>query len=161
MGGGGQVKPKQDEEMYYDWLLIELFDQMVRIKGGGEMLACFNEVRQTQNTKLADIIKKRVGDDILAQPQQPQTTKLAKITKDKIFNKFLSLYLKTLRALVPRSLRDEVFIVTSIGERHKWMYDAFSLYRLLDSAGFRDIKVLDFKTSSIPNFETYLLDINA
>lgn len=134
---------------------------MVRIKGGGEMLACFNEVRQTQNTKLADIIKKRVGDDILAQPQQPQTTKLAKITKDKIFNKFLSLYLKTLRALVPRSLRDEVFIVTSIGERHKWMYDAFSLYRLLDSAGFRDIKVLDFKTSSIPNFETYLLDINA
>lgn len=134
---------------------------MVRIKSGGEMLACFEKVKQTQNTKLANIIKKRVGDDLLAQSQQPQTTKLAKITKDKIFNKFLSLYLKTLRVLVPRSLRDEVFIATSIGERHKWMYDAFSLWRVLDSVGFRDIKVLDFKTSDIPNFETYLLDMNA
>ena len=106
---------------------------MVRVKSGGKMLDCFNKVKQTQNTKLAKFIKKRVGEDILAQAQQPQVPKLAKITKDKIFNKLLSLYLKALRALVPSSLRDEVFIATSIGERHKWVYDAFSLSRLLDS----------------------------
>lgn len=45
------------------------------------------------------------------------------------------------------------------GEIHMWMYDRFSLSRLLLSCGFVDIQHLDAHNSSIFNFEAYELDV--
>ena len=44
------------------------------------------------------------------------------------------------------------------GEIHRWMYDKFSLGRLLGEIGFTDICVCKFDESRIPNFTSYLLD---
>ncbi|TLD96242.1 methyltransferase type 11 [Helicobacter jaachi] len=143
--------------------MLEIFDQMVRMQSGGEMQRCFDLVQETQNKAFNEIIKHRVGEDLLT-PHPHTQAKIplrAKLTLDKIINKCLNLYLKALRLCVPKSLRDEIFISTSIGERHKWSYDRFSLARLLHKSGFTHITQQDYAQSQIPHFNTYLLDINA
>ncbi len=45
-----------------------------------------------------------------------------------------------------------------IGELHRWMYDEFSLSRLLGEAGFTRIKKRAYNTSMIPNLSHYGLD---
>ncbi len=44
------------------------------------------------------------------------------------------------------------------GESHRWMYDRVNLYSLLSEAGFRDVQVVDFRTSAIPGWEKINLD---
>jgi len=45
------------------------------------------------------------------------------------------------------------------GEMHQWIYDRYSLSKLPQEAGFTDIKVCRANESAIPNFNSYLLDI--
>lgn len=44
------------------------------------------------------------------------------------------------------------------GETHQWMYDRFNLTHLLNENGFRNIQVLGFNRSSIPNWESFGLE---
>lgn len=44
------------------------------------------------------------------------------------------------------------------GETHRWMYDRVTLPHLLDEAGFREVRVLDHATSSIPEWDEIGLD---
>ena len=127
-------------------------------QNGGGMLEVFNKVKSNNDKKYADYIEYRVGDRILA-AQEIQKNK--KITLDKIKNKILTKYLNAVKLLIPKSIRDEVFINTSIGERHKFMYDRISLKKTLESCDFRDIKIMSFDKSQIANFNSYLLDINS
>ncbi len=165
MGGGHTKEPGHDSNLQmliqeYDWLMLEIFDQMVRMRSGGDMGACFENVKQTQNITLANFIEHRVGENVLKKNTQ-SVPFASKITLDKILNKLLSIYLKVLYYLTPRSVASEIFIRTSIGERHKWAYDSFSLVRLLHQAQFHHIEQMSFESSHIPHFNEYLLDINA
>lgn len=162
-GGGAKTQEFRKLEFEYDWLMIEMFDQMVRMRNGGEMGKCFHSIAMNQDKTKATFIKERVGEDLLTPHivDSSVATLKSKITLDKIANKILNLYLRVLYFLAPRSIRDEVFIRTNIGERHKWMYDRFSLDRLLRQAGFSDIQAMHYNHSQILNFNTYLLDINA
>jgi hypothetical protein len=45
------------------------------------------------------------------------------------------------------------------GEIHLWMYDRFSLARLLKDVGFRDIKIKNAFDSDIPNWSLHELDV--
>lgn len=44
------------------------------------------------------------------------------------------------------------------GETHQWMYDRFNLSQLLKENGFRNIEILGFNKSSIPNWESFGLE---
>jgi hypothetical protein len=46
------------------------------------------------------------------------------------------------------------------GEVHQWMYDRYSLKRLLEQAGFVTVKVCMADESRIPNYQKYQLDTN-
>ncbi|WP_110554776.1 methyltransferase type 11, partial [Helicobacter cinaedi] len=135
--------------------------QMVRMQSGGVMGECFHKVAVSRDGTKADFIEQRVGERLIAPHATAKSSLQSKITLDKLTNKILNLYLKALYFLAPRSIRDEVFIRTSIGEWHKWAYDKFSLARLLTQAGFSDIQIMRCNHSQIPNFNAYLLDINA
>ncbi|MDL0080349.1 class I SAM-dependent methyltransferase [Helicobacter zhangjianzhongii] len=166
-GGGGskqnlaQTLDIANLEFEYDWLMIEMLDQMVRMQSGGQMGECFHKVSVSKDRIKADFIEQRVGERLITPHAVTKPSLKSKITLDKLTNKILNLYLKSLYFLAPRSIRDEVFIRTSIGERHKWAYDSFSLKRLLTQAGFTDIQEMCHNRSQIPHFNTYLLDINA
>ena len=45
------------------------------------------------------------------------------------------------------------------GEVHQWMYDEYSLGKLLQITGFNKIKKVEAIESNIENFNSYLLDI--
>jgi len=47
------------------------------------------------------------------------------------------------------------------GEAHQWMYDAFSLRRTLETAGFVDIRLHDARSSDIPEWSTFHLDVTS
>lgn len=57
---------------------------------------------------------------------------------------------------IARALRVGVF--RRSGEVHRWMYDRYSLPRLLAESGFRDIELCSHCTSQIPEFEHFGLD---
>lgn len=144
----------------YDWVIIELFDQMIRTKMGGEMLTFINETKNSNNEDLKQFLKNRCGENIFDDHTSTKIPLKDKISIDKIQNKMLNIYLKCVRYLIPHHLRDEIFINTSIGERHKYMYDRYSLPNLLYKIPFKDIEILDYKNSNIPHFNDYCLDIN-
>lgn len=129
---------------------------MIRMKSGGEMGLYLNNI-STFSDNFYNYIKERIGS---TQNDTKHIRFIDKLTLDKIANKFLNMYLRCIRLLIPKSLRDEIFIQTSIGERHKWAYDEFSLTRILQLCGFVDCKRFTFNTSQIPKFNTFYLDNN-
>ncbi|MBK2110243.1 class I SAM-dependent methyltransferase [Francisella tularensis] len=142
-------------EKNYEWIMVELLDQLVRNKSGGKMGDIFSKVSQTKVKYIADYILERTGDDLLKESKSSKR----EITYDKIKNKLLYSYLKLVRLLIPKSLRDLVFLNTSIGERHQWMYDKYSLSKKLFDLGFKNVEIKSFNDSSIVNFNNYFLDI--
>ena len=74
-------------------------------------------------------------------------------------NDLLSVYLKAIQLLIPKDLRNTIFINTTIGEKHRWMYDNYSLSMLLKKYGFRNISIEKYDTSKIYKFNDYFLDI--
>lgn len=149
------VNKNEEYENLYNWITIELLDQLVRVNSGGKMAEMLSKVASSGDKKLAEYILIRTGDDVLKKSE----VRKKKITLNKLKNKFLYFYLKMIMLLISKNLRDLVFVNTSIGERHQWMYDRFSLSGKLSNLGFLDIEVKSHNTSNIPNFNDYLLDI--
>ncbi len=150
------VQSDKSQGEKYNWIVVELFDQLVRVNSGGEMGKIFKNISKTKNEDLASYILYRTGDEPLAIDDKITGRK---ITLDKIKNKLLYFYLKIVRLLIPINLRDLIFVNTSIGERHQWMYDKYSMGKMLENAGFGNIKIESFDTSSIDTFNGYLLDV--
>ena len=149
------VSQNKKHEEEYQWITVELLDQLVRVNGGGKMGEMFSHITSTKNKNLAYYVLSRTGDDLLKEKQPRQR----KITFDKAKNKLLYLYLKSVRLLIPKNLRDLIFVNTSVGEKHQWMYDRFSLANKLSALGFTSIEIKSFNESNIDNFNNYFLDI--
>lgn len=143
-------------EANYEWAMLELYDQVVRTKSGGGMLAYLQE-KPVLNI---DFIRERCGDEI---------AKLAGLRSNSpnagFSNRFSTLEIKKwLQNFVTRILfRGEGDLLERIrflrtGELHLWMYDRFSLGKLLHTAGFNDIQVVSARDSRIPRWPRYELD---
>ena len=151
-----------DKDRLYSWAIIELLDQLVRNKATGEMGPYLTRVFQSGDDDYKCYIRSRTENT----PWQPPDNsgflaKWKRLTPAKIPTKFLYLYLRAISRLIPRSLRDAVFVQTGIGERHRWMYDEYSLGKSLEAAGFSQIRRLAFNESQIVNFNSYFLDCNS
>ena len=128
----------------YDWIMLELFDQMVRNVSGGEMLNYWK-----QDTIAAeDFVIERVGSEVknvLNEIRQNAGAATATIAQTDKKNITLDPY--------------QIGRFRLSGEIHQWMYDRYSLGKLLKQAGFREIRVCRADESMIANFNSYLLDI--
>lgn len=150
------------------WMVLELLDQMVRSKVGGEMGAYI----LNPMLKNADYIVQRIGDEAedwlnVAKGTVPATPQ--KSLLQKIFSKSPLFLLKKARLLAAElavgiiaggeartAFKESIF--RSSGELHLWMYDRYSLGKVLEDVGLRDIRVCRFDESRIPDFTSYLLD---
>jgi len=131
----------------YDWLLLELFDQMVRNQPGGNMLNYWK-----QNPMPAeDFVIERVGAEVLNALdtlRNPANSKVfPTISEDPNFMGELD--------------AKKIAEFRLSGEIHQWMYDRYSLRTLLQNVGFHDINICTADESAIPNFNYYLLDIES
>lgn len=128
---------RQAEERY-DWIMLEMFDQAVRNRGGGAMLDWW----VAPELKAEEFIIERCGDEVRR-------------------------VLHSIRSGNRPAVSPEPMDATSIGafrlsgEIHQWMYDRFSLARLLKQCGFKNIVVATASESRIPDFTTFQLDTDA
>lgn len=138
----------------YDWILIELFDQFVRTRPGGEMI---EYLRRSDNPE-AEYVIGRIGpwaapimgrDRGAAPPVAPGQTVPITIR--------LGYFFRSLRLRLTR-WRPGTRNFEQSGERHLWMYDRYSLARLLAEAGFTDMRVVAHDQSRIPGWADYHLD---
>lgn len=152
----------------YDWIMLELYDQSVREMSGGSML---DFLRQNPLPN-ESFIYERIGEEgrILVDTLHGQDGR-KKSSNKPILHKIINRGLPKLRGFAKRMLVRLLFGPKDLkafdigrfrlsGEVHQWMYDRYSLTRLLSAAGFHDINLQDSYTSQIPNWINYNLDIS-
>ncbi|RJQ83020.1 MAG: methyltransferase domain-containing protein [Desulfobacteraceae bacterium] len=121
----------------YEWIMLEMFDQMIRNRSGGEMLSYWR-----RNPMPAEsFVIERMGAEVQGmlhrlrrQPVNSNSSSLENRSSEQIDRFRLS------------------------GEIHQWMYDRYSLGKLLGEAGFSEIKVCRADESQIPCFNDFHLD---
>ncbi|MCB2186151.1 MAG: methyltransferase domain-containing protein [Deltaproteobacteria bacterium] len=118
----------------YHWLCLEMFDQMVRHRSGGLML----DYWRRDPLPAEEFVVARMG----AEFRNVRET------------------LRGIPGAPPDPAPDplEVGRFRLGGEVHLWMYDRFSLGRLLTEAGFNEVRRVGPAESAIPDFAAYQLD---
>jgi predicted SAM-dependent methyltransferase len=145
----GALQGNDRAESNYDWIMLELYDQTVRNYSGGEMVKYL-----TSPTIVNDgYVRERIGADIQEVYQHR-----------KIPAQFLKKFLASKTKLLFRKFLGKHFDFYVIGkyrmsgEIHQWMYDRFSLSRLLRQAGFQKIEIKTACESNFIKFAQYGLD---
>lgn len=148
----------------YDWILLELFDQIVREQSGGEM----GKVLTSDTIPNKEFILERIGLEaqrIIDSPKQK--TALASYNWRQILKKApgkLKIWGYGKELLIRFLLGSQDYQSLKIGrfrqsgEVHQWMYDRYSLKRLLQECGFVEIKQCAADESRIPNWTSFNLD---
>ena len=136
----------QNSQKRYEWIMIEMFDQMVRQKSGGEMLNFWK-----QNPMPAEeFVFKRIGPEIKRTILEYRNS-----SRINLNNKCRNL--KPEEGFQNSDIQESPQFRAS-GEIHQWMYDRYSLSKLLSDTGFSNIRQCKAHESDIPNFRSYLLD---
>jgi predicted SAM-dependent methyltransferase len=157
----------------YEWMVIELLDQMVRERSGGKMLNYLNR----DNLPNENFIYTRIGEEgrdlvrsLRSSAFHPQDKVLY---ASQIWHLGRSVVARTVSFLW-KGLEDSTlrFFLGSMGLRalqigrfrmggevHRWMYDRYSLNRLLLETGFRNPTVLSAEKSQIPEWSRFNLDM--
>lgn len=135
------VKGDTEAQNRYDWIMLELFDQMVRNHSGGAML----EYWRQNPMPVEDFVIERLGSEVI--------NAITKIRSNP--NSANQPNRQSGNTLDPLKLGQ--FRLS--GEIHQWMYDRYSLGKMLQEAGFVDIKTCHANESNIADFNSYLLDI--
>lgn len=124
----------------YEWITLEFLDQLVRDESGGDMLKFWKR----NPMPAEDFVVERMGSEfrnaVATLRRQPGPADVA--------NR-------------PGAEPDTAAIgaFRSSGEVHKWMYDRWSLSKVLRECGFTDSRVCAANESRIPDFNRYLLDL--
>jgi predicted SAM-dependent methyltransferase len=149
----------------YDWIMLEMYDQTVRNNSGGLMLDYLTQATMP-NEKY---VYERIGDD--AKKWRKSTDNEEKVMNrgaigiiktlckkpSLIFKGFKLVYLRIV--LSKKGYQNyKVGKFRSGGEIHQWMYDRYSLSRLLNNIGFVDITLRTATSSFINEWPTFKLD---
>lgn len=139
----------------YDWMLLEMFDQDVRNASGGEMTEFLKKPVVINEKFIFDRIGFE-GKSIRHKYLKDQK----KITKGLVKSMMIeALHPKNWRKVFNYVKQKTTGKASLGGELHYWMYDRYSLKRLLENCGFREVKVKSPSNSDIPEWDKYELDI--
>lgn len=152
----------------YDWIMLELYDQAVRNVPGGRSGAFLSR----PDLPNRDYILSRVGAEAqsfwdrrdkgwlrrLAGARPGKWLRMA-AGRVRIRARIAGLLVRLVAgAEAARAFRDGLF--RRSGEVHQWMYDRHSLGRLLRDAGFVEVVRVSARSSAIPGFADYRLDMD-
>lgn len=151
----------------YQWILLEMYDQTVRNKSGGDMLD-FLSKKDLSNQEFAIA---RCGVEIKNIIDNSQQQSFANTTPENNFKKFLKHIYRLLRysnyrhqAILQLILSQteldalEIGQFRQSGEVHQWMYDHYSLSGLLAKCGLQEITKRTAHESYIPDWTNFNLD---
>jgi len=168
----------------YEWITLEMLDQLVRTESGGDM----ERYLRSQAGDNTDYMLSRIGPgakEYLCQPATAQhpppsdrrdaarspyagllhAIRMAAAPLKRIFQRqgrgLEDLALEWCGSLAGargrQAMREGLF--RQSGETHRWMYDRFSLRRLLEQAGFEQVHARTAFESHIPAFASFGLDV--
>lgn len=155
------IKDSENKKKY-NWITVELLDQLVRKESGGEMLSVLKSEETKKDKVLVDYIRHRVGEDVSRYSTKDLSfkQKLALLNVEKLKEIFTYKYATFVSLFLPKAFRDNLLLKTKIGERHVWMYDKYSLNEKLKKVGFKEVKFFQHNESQLASFASYFLDTN-
>jgi hypothetical protein len=146
----------------YEWITLELLDQMVRNKRGGEMATFLAQGRiQSQ-----EFVMERFGAEAINFKQPLQSDRPTKLLTKQIkeLRKMVSQLLP--KSLLPKAL-ERLYTALKVGyyrqngEVHQWMYDRYSLSILLKNCGLDQVVQRTAEDSYFDNWASFNLDTEA
>jgi len=153
----------------YDWILLEMYDQVVRNCSGGEMGRFLSQaelinkefIMQRCGAEMKRFLKMyRETEKIQSNPRErPFINKMLRT----IYHFFRDSHLRR-SMLLEFLLSKNEFLAYRIGqfrrqgEIHQWMYDRYSLKRLLEEYHLKDVVLRKANESYVQNWEKYNLD---
>jgi predicted SAM-dependent methyltransferase len=160
------IEGVENAEFRYDFTLLELIDQMVREKNGGALGELYKSGVCTDPDfvfeRMSIRLKPSSKENAISthHPSKPATLKQNIKRAIKFFQ------LKNFKDLLYKLLLFSDYKYYKLGkfrysgECHLWLYDRFSLKRLLDSSGFKTIAIKNAFESDIQNWSNINLDLN-
>lgn len=155
--------PTEGAEFSYDWIMLELMDQMVRVISEGYMGQYLKECPP----EVKEFILSRIGKDaehywVDEQRKRGIVARLTNQSSGWFIGKIRFALVCSIAWLLAgkkgvKSVREGWFRTS--GEVHRWMYDQFSLGRILRESRFVEVVVCSPDVSRIPSFATYGLDV--
>jgi predicted SAM-dependent methyltransferase len=152
-----------EAEERYNWMMLELFDQAVRTRPGGDMALYV----QNASLDLQAFISSRMGHHLIDEIRNFSIKRkrvlfsITKLTGKNILNKirekaflWISFILYGKSGLM---ITNEVYTRLS-GEIHQWMYDRYSLRQVLNEVGFINYKIFTAVESNIRGWQGFNLD---
>jgi SAM-dependent methyltransferase len=139
----------------YEWILLELYDQVVRESSGGEMLAY---VRRNPIPE-EEFVASRIGGEF--RRMTAPASKGAVQKSGKVPSKLRNLVLRKTARLVlgQKGMRaHDAGAFRIAGEVHRWMYDRYSLAHALEQAGFQSPHKVDANESAVAGWSGFQLD---
>ncbi len=151
----------QQAECDYDWMMLELFDQTVRNRAGGAMAKyLFQETIPNEAFVLSRLGKEAqdIRDHYFKMKAQGPIKTIAKASTLRFFS--TGYYKDKIKSKVTAKEREAIKIgnFRLCGEIHQWMYDRFSLKRLLVEQGFHRFEIKTAFDSNIPRWLSYELE---
>ena len=134
----GALEGDLEAQNKYEWIMLELLDQLVRNTSGGEMLAYWHR----NPMPAEDFVIARLGSEVLGAIQNIRQQSAPNRKKPALAHS-----------------PEEIGHFRLAGEIHQWMYDRYSLGKLMKDAGFTAVEVCRANESAIPGFNNYHLDI--
>lgn len=154
------VEPGAEHD--YDWTMLELYDQTVRSKSGGGMVAYLMDPAIPNR----EFVHGRLGAEAEAvwtvRPPLPLWERVRRQRPSRVVNRIRLAFTTALVRILAGQEAQQAFregIFRNSGEIHRWMYDRFSLGRLLTRAGFVEVRVCRADESRIPGFNDFRLDM--
>ena len=157
----------EEWEQNYQWILLEMYDQTVRNKSGGDMINFLSR----QNISSQEFAIARCGSEINNIIDNSQQQSFANTIPENNFKKFLKHIYRLLRY---SNYRHQAFLKLILsqteldaleigqfrqsGEVHQWMYDHYSLSGLLKKCGLQEITKCTAHESCIPEWTSFNLD---
>ncbi|GAK49456.1 methyltransferase type 11 [Candidatus Moduliflexus flocculans] len=148
----------------YEWMMLELYDQTVRERSGGEMAAYLSQasvpnvefVVQRVGYEAKAIMEKAVLKRQGSSTPHPKSKKRERLASWRYWRERL---IKKLLGAEYEALKIGRF--RQGGEIHQWMYDRYSLRALLEYSGFSHVTPCTATDSAIPRWAEFQLDTDA
>ncbi len=151
----------ETSQINYNWMKLELLDQLVRRSSGGKM----GRYMASREIKNSQFVKSRLGDEFSICQSHGSTEALASLPLLKRLGRIsLGFRRRLCRAVVGLVLGSDATtaldegLFRSEGEIHRWMYDRFSLRELTESTGFINFNICDATESQIADYASFELD---
>ncbi len=163
------VEDDRQWQTHYRWIMLELYDQTVRTRSGGDMARYLGD----ENIPNLQFVLNRMGGEcrrIMEHARRPPNATDAAGKRRAggplraMWREFRQAVQSPRQWLIRRLLGPDYEALQIgrfrlAGEVHQWMYDRYSLGELLRQVGFASPRQLRADESQIPNWNFYGLDL--